>query len=278
MRMTWLRLVGVLFLVVGVAALSDEVGVRVRVQPDGHTSSQGWLALAETWGALELSGRAETDLVPVRLRSVSGSARLPWGWGAARTTVAHTGAGRTQLLTELEATTALPWDAAALSLSGGTQARASWAALGRSSTVGAWTVLRVEALPWWAEARADLTWPWAGVRWSGTAGVEEHVWVQLRVEGSDLRLESAGVEGGGEEGSWSASMFLGIFPRASQSVTVRWGGDTFRLLVRLSVRSESLWTAQTGASGTLGPLRWSGMVDLGREGWRSGALEVRWTL
>lgn len=278
MRVIWMSLVAALLVLGGAAGIADEVGVRVRVEPDARITSMGWIALSRSWGAVALSGRAEADFVPVQFRSVSGSARLPWEWGAARATVAHTGAGRTQLLTELEAQTTLTWDAATLSLSAGTQARATWTALGRGSSVGAWTAFRVEALPWWAEVRSDLSWPWAEVRWNVTAGVEERVWAQLRVDGSDLRLEATGVEWGGEEGRWSASVFLGVFPRPGQSVTVRWGDESFRVLARLSVRSGALWTAQTGATGALGPVRWSGTVDLGQAGWRGFSAEVRWTL
>lgn len=278
MRTMWKSLVVALLVLGGVAALSDEVGVRIRVDPDPYVTSMGWLALSGSWGTVALSGRAEADLVPVSFRSVSGSARLPWGWGAGRATVAHTGAGRTQLLTELEAKNTFSWDTLTLSLSVGTQARAAWTTLGRSSTMGAWSVFRAEALPWWAEARSDVSLPWTDVRWSVAAGVEGKTWAQLRVEGSGLRLEATGVEWGGEEGPWSTSMFVGVLPRPSQSATVRWGDEAFRLLARLSVRSGAQWTAQVGANGARGPVRWSGTMDLRREGWRGISAEVRWTL
>ncbi len=261
-------------LAVGVTTCAAEVGGRMRLEGDALRAT-GWVALSQEWAGVDFSGRADADLWAVELRNASGTARVDWDWVVARTTLSHSVGGRTQVVSQLEAVTSAFLDPVNLTVSGGWQGRAAWTSGGRSRALGAWGSSRMEALPWWGEGRLDLGWPWTGVRWSLAGGWESGTWLQVRLEGADLSLQSAGLELGGESGRWSTSAYLAVLPSPSQGMTVRWGEDKLRFHTRLGLRSGGRWNAQIGASGRVDPLRWTASLDVGPDGWQGTTVEVR---
>ncbi|MFO8034108.1 MAG: hypothetical protein R6U88_02950 [Candidatus Bipolaricaulota bacterium] len=273
MAKRWFWFLGMLVLL-GATASAHEVGAQLRLD-EGGPSATGWVALSREWAGVEFSGRAEGDLLSVELRSLSGTARLQWDWVSARASVTDSAGGRTQVVSQLEAESSIPVDSVDLNIYGGTQGRMSWTTVGRSTALGTWVSLRGEALPWWGEGRVDVGWPWTAVRWSLAAGLEQASWMQVRVEGSELSLESAGLELGGESGRWSTSAHLTVLPSATQGITVRWGDDTFRIHTRLRLRSGGMWNAQVRATGRAGMWSWGAWIDLAPVGWQSTSVEVR---
>ncbi len=273
MNRAWIALVGVVALL-SVAVSGDEVGARWRLSEEGFVGT-GWVSLGREWWGVDFSGRTEFDLVRVALRSATASASLQWHGASARVTASHSAVGRYQLLSQLTGETVFPLPSVRLDLSGGVQGRTSWIATRRTSAVSTWTSLGVEARPWWLETRADLGWPWTGFQWGVAAGVEGVSWLQARVDGFDAYLQSAGLELGGEVGRWSTSAHLTVWPRAAQSIAVRWGGEGFRVHGRLTLRGVGAWSAQVGAHGGLEDWRWAVSADFGPSGWLSTSLEVR---
>ncbi len=262
---------------VGLVSCAQEIGARLQVD-DGGLSVTGWAGLNVEWGGVDWSGRTEWVLLPAALRSISASATLPWEWGSARSSVAHSFGGRTQLTGQFDAELEALRDPVELRLSAGSRSRVTLGGEHMSPSLGCWASLRVQRSVWWGETRVDAIWPWAGLDWSTAVGVDDSSWLQVHVSGQGLSVVGAGVELGAASGLWSTSASVLVLPAVSQSVSVRWGEESFRVHVRLRVRAGGAWTAQAGASGGADHLRWSLQFDLDPAGWRRASLELRLSL
>lgn len=262
----------ILVVLLALPALAGELGTRIACE-DGLTG-QVWATLTgEIWG-LNLTGRGELALLPLRPKLLSFSAKFQGVNLAVSGGGKLLGTGRLDISGSVELLNRGSWGE--LKLQGKLGGRSTWAAvLSRGPlTWGVWTSGRAEWGGLWGEARLESSLPGGAPQARLAWGAEGAGRVTLRVSLSGLRLSGASLELGMAGEPLSGTVQLGLFPRPSGTGSVRISLDDWTWQGRLSV-SPGRWRGSVSLGTQLSRLKLRATIHFTREGFAKGELEAR---